>query len=243
MVSTMSMKAGHSCTHAMHVVQAHSSSGLISSPWMGPGSSPCRWRLSFTMTRLGTAPCPPGRPGTRPGSARTPGTRRSRAAASTRTPPASRCRGVSAASSMFVDGRMAPRGPSLEKKMLSGVVMRWTKYEYGMMAMKNSEITAWNSHTPRCVAAQRALRHARRRACACPSAQPTGDHGAHHGCTTASRQASMTNPVRLMTNSRRARRRSAPWDRSRPAAARSADRPPCRGRSRRTGRTGRGPVS
>ena len=36
-VSTMSMKAGHSCTQAMHVVQAHSSSALISSPWMGPG--------------------------------------------------------------------------------------------------------------------------------------------------------------------------------------------------------------
>jgi hypothetical protein len=57
-VSTMSMKAGHSCTHAMHVVHAHSSSGLMSSPWIGPGSSPCRWRLSFTMTRLGESAVP-----------------------------------------------------------------------------------------------------------------------------------------------------------------------------------------
>ena len=36
MVSTMSMKAGHSCTQAMQVVQAQSSSAWISSPWMGP---------------------------------------------------------------------------------------------------------------------------------------------------------------------------------------------------------------
>ncbi len=40
-VSTMSMKAGHSCTQAMQVVHAQSSSALISSPWIGPGSSPC----------------------------------------------------------------------------------------------------------------------------------------------------------------------------------------------------------
>ncbi len=53
MVSTISMKAGHSCTQAMHVVHAHSSSGLISSPWMGPGSSPCRCRLSLTMICFG----------------------------------------------------------------------------------------------------------------------------------------------------------------------------------------------
>jgi hypothetical protein len=37
-VSTMSMKAGHSCTHAMHVVHAHSSSGWITEPWIGPGA-------------------------------------------------------------------------------------------------------------------------------------------------------------------------------------------------------------
>ena len=36
--------------------------------------------------------------------------------------------------------------------MLSGVVTRCMKYERGMMAMKASEIAAWNSHTPRWVA-------------------------------------------------------------------------------------------
>jgi hypothetical protein len=35
MVSTMSMWAGHSCTHAMQVVQGHSSAALMISPWMG----------------------------------------------------------------------------------------------------------------------------------------------------------------------------------------------------------------
>src|SRR5438093_1086527 len=58
MVSTMSMNAGHSCTHAMHVVHAHSSSALISSPWIGPGSSPCMCRLSFTMICLGESAVP-----------------------------------------------------------------------------------------------------------------------------------------------------------------------------------------
>src|SRR2546422_2078056 len=57
-VSTMSMNAGHSSTHAMHVVHAHSSSGWISSPWIGPGSSPCMWRLSLTMTCLGESAVP-----------------------------------------------------------------------------------------------------------------------------------------------------------------------------------------
>ena len=47
---------------------------------------------------------------------------------------------------------MAPRGPSFEKKMLSGVVTRCMKYENGITAMKASEITAWKSHTPRWIA-------------------------------------------------------------------------------------------
>jgi hypothetical protein len=58
MVSTMSINAGHSSTHAMQVVHAQSSSALISSPWIGPGSSPCMCRLSFTMICLGESAVP-----------------------------------------------------------------------------------------------------------------------------------------------------------------------------------------
>ncbi len=68
-----------------------------------------------------------------------------------------------------------------------------------MTAMKPSASTAWKIQVARWIP----------RSAPCvnpsatkprPSAQPTGDHGAHQGSTTASRQASMTKPVTLMTN-------------------------------------------
>ncbi len=70
-----------------------------------------------------------------------------------------------------------------------------------MTATKKSDSAAWPSHTPRCVP-RSALSPIPAASIPCPSAQPTGDHGAHHGCVTASRQASSTKPERLMTKSR-----------------------------------------
>src|SRR5438270_6516770 len=71
-----------------------------------------------------------------------------------------------------------------------------------MTATKKSDSAAWPSHTLRCVP-RSALSPIPAASIPCPSAQPTGDHGAHHGCVTASRQASSTKPDRLMTKSRR----------------------------------------
>ncbi len=125
-VSTMSMKAGHSSTHAMHVVHAHSSSALISSPWIGPGASPYMWRLSLTMIRLGESAVPARYAGhaawQRPHSTQAAKSRRRfhENSSSVLTPSDS-------ASSMFSIFRISPRGVSLEKKMFSGVVSMWTK--------------------------------------------------------------------------------------------------------------------
>src|SRR3990167_5462366 len=107
----MSMKAGHSCTHAMQVVQAQSSSGLINWPWIGPGSSPCMWRLSFTMIDLGESAVPARYAGhaawQRPHS--THASKSSRRfqenSSSVETPRLS-------ASSMFSMGRSAPPAPA-----------------------------------------------------------------------------------------------------------------------------------
>jgi len=140
-VSTMSMNAGHSSTHAMHVVHAHSSSGRISSPWMGPGSSPCMWRLSLTMTCLGESAVPAMCAGhtawQRPHS--TQASKSSRRfhenSSSFETPRLS-------ASSRFAIAGISPRGPSFAKKMLSGVVSKWMKYEYGTIATNASETAA-----------------------------------------------------------------------------------------------------
>jgi hypothetical protein len=53
------------------------------------------------------------------------------------------------ASSMFSILAMAPRGPSLEKKMLSGVVSRCMKYVRGRSAMNTNTTAAWKSQVPR----------------------------------------------------------------------------------------------
>src|SRR2546430_28694 len=147
-VSTVSMEAGHSSTHAMHVVHAQSSWVRIGSPWIGPGSSPGRWRLSFTMTCWGGSAVPASHAGhaawQRPHS--THASKSSRRfhenSASVETPKLS-------ASSMLAIGAIAPRGPSFAKKMLSGVVIRGTKYEYGMTATNASETAAGKRHTAR----------------------------------------------------------------------------------------------
>jgi hypothetical protein len=69
--------------------------------------------------------------------------------------------------------------------------------------MNPKEIVKWKSQVPRWRprSAPSPSPSARKN---CPSAQPTSDHGAHHGFTTASRQASSTNPVTLIAK-RRAR--------------------------------------
>src|SRR2546426_3520557 len=102
---------------------------------------------------------------------------------------------------MLTIGAIAPRGPSFAKKMLSGVVIRWTKYEYGMTATNASETAAWNSQTERWVA-RSAPSDMPAASIPCARNQPTGDHAAHAGRTAARRHASMTNPVTLMTRSR-----------------------------------------
>ena len=57
-VSTMSMNAGHASTHAMHVVQAHSSSAEIVSPWMARPFPSCISPRSFRMTCFGDSGVP-----------------------------------------------------------------------------------------------------------------------------------------------------------------------------------------
>ena len=58
MVSTMSMKAGHASTQAMHVVQAHSSSAEIVSPWMARPFLACISPRSFRMICFGLSGVP-----------------------------------------------------------------------------------------------------------------------------------------------------------------------------------------
>ena len=125
-VSTMSMNAGHSSTHAMQVVHAQSSSGLMSSPWIGPGACPYMWRLSFTMICLGDSAVPAMEAGhtawQRPHSTHAEkSSRRFHENSSSLLTPSD------SASSMLSIFRISPRGVSLEKKMLSGVVTRCTK--------------------------------------------------------------------------------------------------------------------
>ena len=70
-----------------------------------------------------------------------------------------------------------------------------------MRAMNANEIAKWKSHVPRWSARRPpSVRPSARKPW--PSAQPTGDQGPHHGLTTASRHASRTKPVTLMTKRR-----------------------------------------
>src|SRR5436309_8874286 len=69
-----------------------------------------------------------------------------------------------------------------------------------MMATKKSDSAACPGHTARCVP-RSALSPRPAASIPCPSAQPTGDHGAHHTWVTARRHASSTKPDTLLTKS------------------------------------------
>ena len=102
---------------------------------------------------------------------------------------------------MFSILAMAPRGVSLAKKMFSGVVMRWMKYERGMMAMKPSEIVGVEEPDAQMVPAQRALRHAGPRAWPAPAPSPPATTAPTAAAPRPGGAASMMKPVRLMTKS------------------------------------------
>ena len=225
MVSTMSMKAGHSCTHAMQVVQAHSSSAWISSPWMGPGSSPSSmWRLSLTMICLGFSAA-----AGQVGGARVLAAAALHAGVEVQPPLPGKLLELGDAEALRPprcsrSWRWRPGAPSLEKKMFSGVVIRCMKYECGTMAMKSerdhrveepdSEVECRAARPPRAPPPG---------TWPAPARSPPGDHGAHHGFTTASRHASMTNPVSVDHEQHGQHvGEAARWDRPAPAADEAA---------------------
>src|SRR2546425_12882264 len=88
---------------------------------------------------------------------------------------------------MLTIGAIAPRGPSFAKKMLSGVVIRWTKYEYGMTATNASETAAGNSETERWER-QSAPDHIPAASVPRARTQPHGHHAAPPRGTPARRQ-------------------------------------------------------